>query len=68
MQSVLYNPKTLWNKVRNYIKPEIGTFPTKVILEDKTSPKKLAEIMNNHFINNAKEIQKGLKEERNDPI
>ena len=41
-----------------------------MILEDKvkTSPKKFAKIINNHFINNVKKIQKGFEEERNDLI
>ena len=57
-------------KIQNNVKPEKGTVPTKIILEEKIeqSPKKLAELMNTFFVKNIEEIQKNFKPEANNPI
>ena len=70
MEETCGNPKKMWRKVKNYVTPEKGTIPLKIITQEKTetSPGKLAKIMNDFFIKNVEDIQKSFKETDNNPV
>ena len=70
MKGIINNTNELWNIVRNYTSNDDGTIPTNIILEGKqvSSPKQLADVFNDHFIDKVNKIRRGFRNDSEDPI